>query len=430
MARSSRIPGLYRLSIPERIARVAEESGLSSDQVAALKEPGGLALERAEHMIENCVGTFALPMGVATNFVVNDREVLIPMAIEEPSVIAAASAGALAAREDGGFRTRSTERRMIGQIQLIDCPDFDQALARLEARQGEIAAAADRLQPRMIERGGGTRQVEIRDLGRGGSPRERMLIVQLVIDTVDAMGANVINTIAEGVAPLVESISGGRALLRILSNFVDQCLCSAEARFPATALAPDQVTGDAVIEAIVSAQRFAELDPYRAVTHNKGVMNGVDAVVVATGNDWRAVEAAAHAYAARSGQYGPMTTWRRGEDGALIGRIDLPMAVGLVGGAIQIHPLARFARALLGVASARELGEVIVAVGLAQNFSALRALATEGIQRGHMALHARALAATAGARGEEVERIARELVRLNDIKLERARALLEQKGRP
>ena len=426
MPRTSRLPGFYRLSVEERIARIATECGLTQAQAESLREPGGLSLDRAEHMIENCVGTFGLPIGVATNFQINGQDVLVPMAIEEPSVVAAASSGALAARDGGGFVTQSTERRMIGQVQIVGCEDFDAARQKLERARDEIMAAANALQPRMIERGGGTREITIRDLGQGQSRYERMLVVQLVIDTVDAMGANLINTIAEGLAPLIERISGGRVVLRILSNFVDQCLASAETIIPPHALSPDPVVAEAVIDGIVKAQAFAALDPYRAVTHNKGVMNGVDAVVIATGNDWRAVEAAAHAYAARGGSYGPMTDWSRTEGGALRGTIELPMAVGLVGGAIQIHPLARLSRELLGVETARALGEVIVAVGLAQNFSALRALATDGIQKGHMALHARTLAATAGARGEAVDRIAKELVKSGDIKLERARALLQE----
>jgi hydroxymethylglutaryl-CoA reductase len=428
VAKTSRISGFYRLSVEERVTRVALECGLTEEQAAALRSPGGLSLDRAEHMIENCVGTFALPIGVATNFRVNDRDLLVPMAIEEPSVVAAASSGALAAREGGGFVTSSTERRMIGQVQVVGCADFDLARASLEAAKDEILAAANALQPRMVERGGGARSITVRDLGKGQSRYERMLVVQLSIDTVDAMGANLINTTAEGIAPLIERISGGRVVLRILSNYVDECLCSAKVRIPPHALSADPRTAEQVIDGISKAQAFAALDPYRAVTHNKGVMNGIDAVVIATGNDWRAVEAAAHAYAARSGQYGPMTDWTRGDDGWLEGRIELPMAVGVVGGAIDIHPLTKVARSLLGAKSARELGELIVTVGLAQNFSAMRALATEGIQKGHMALHARTVAASAGATGEAVDRIADELVRLGDVKIERARALLAREG--
>lgn len=423
-APTSRIPGFFRLSVDDRIDAVARSFGLADSDVAALRSPGGLDLARAQHMVENCVGTFALPLGLATNFVINSREIIVPMAIEEPSVVAAASAGALAARATGGFVTESTERRMIGQIQVMGCADFDAARAALEAERATIAAAADALQPRMVERGGGTREVIIRDLGQEGTRYGRMLVVQLVIDTVDAMGANLINTIAERLAPLVERISGGRVRLRILSNYVDQCLSRARVEIPPTALAADPVEGAAIIQGIVEAQAFAALDPYRAVTHNKGVMNGVDSVVIATGNDWRAIEAGAHAYAARSGQYGPMTDWFTSENGSLIGTIELPMAVALVGAQIKIHPLTQVARTLIGATSARELGEVIVAVGLAQNFSALRALATDGIQKGHMALHARALAAAAGARGDAVERVARALVECGEIKLERAQAFV------
>jgi len=421
---SSRISGFYRLSVAERLSLVGAAFGLTEAQLESLRTPGGLSLERAQHMVENCIGTFAVPLGVATNFIINGRELVVPMAIEEPSVIAAASAAALAARSTGGFTTESTERRMIGQIQVLGCADFDASRRALEAAKEEIRVASDALQPRMVERGGGTREVQIRDLGSDGGPHGRMLVVQLVIDTADAMGANLINTVCEALAPLVERISGGRVRLRILSNYVDQCLSRARVRIAPSALSADPRQAAAIIDGIVEAQDFAALDPYRAVTHNKGVMNGIDAVVIATGNDWRAIEAAAHAYAARSGRYGPMTDWRRNADGTLAGSIELPMPVGVVGGQIKIHPLTELARALLGVDSARALGEIIVAVGLAQNFSALRALATDGIQKGHMGLHARTLAAAAGARGADVDRIAEELVRLGDIKLERAIALM------
>jgi hydroxymethylglutaryl-CoA reductase len=427
---SSRIPGFFRLGHAERVATFAERAGLGAEDRALLGAPAALGVERADHMIENCVGTFELPLGIATNFVINGREVLVPMSVEEPSVLAAASAGALAARAGGGFVTSSTERRMIGQIQVVDCPDFDAARARLEAAAGELTRLSEALQGRMIERGGGTRAVHVRDLGADDGPFGRMLVVQLVIDTVDAMGANLINTVAEGLAPRVEAISGGRVLLRILSNYVDECLARARMEVPPSVLAqgsgPDDAAGAEVVDGIVRAYHFAALDTYRAVTHNKGVMNGVDAVVIATGNDWRAIEAGAHAYAARSGRYGPMTHWHRDARGWLVGEIELPMPVGLVGGSTRVHPMARLAVKALGVRTARELAEVVVAVGLAQNFSAIRALATDGIQKGHMALHARTLAATAGARGEQVDVIARRLVALGDIRLERASTLLAE----
>lgn len=427
MATSSRIPGFYRLPVSERLATLEREFGL--DPTVWLT-PGGLDVGRAQHMVENCIGTFALPIGVATNFVLNGKEVLIPMAIEEPSVIAAASAGALAARPSGGFVTSSTERRMIGQVQIVGCPDFAAAKQALLSRSDELLSLANQLQPRMVERGGGARSLEVRELGADGGPHGRMLVVQLVIDTVDAMGANVINTVVEGLGPRVEAIAGGRVVLRILSNYVDQCLARAAVRISPASLAPDPAIGAAIIDGIVSAQDFAALDPYRAVTHNKGVMNGIDAVVIATGNDWRAIEAGAHAYAARRGSYGPMTDWRKDERGDLLGSIELPMPVGLIGGSISIHPLAAEAIRLLGVETARELAEIIVAVGLAQNFSAIRALATDGIQKGHMALHARTVAATAGARGGAVDRIAAALIALGDIRLERARELLRGEALP
>lgn len=426
MLKSSRIPGFYKLSIDQRIDRLAETYGLSREQIDHLRSQGSLTLEHADKMIENAVGIYSLPIGVATNFTVNGEDVLIPMAIEEASVVAAASAGALAARAGGGFTTSSSGRRMIGQVQVVGCPDFDAAKRALVERKSEIMRAADGYQRRMVERGGGMRDVEVRDLDPTGSKYQRMLVVHLITDTVDAMGANTINTIAEGVAPLIEEITGGRVILRILSNFSDQCLSRSECTIPKSALASDPAQAEAVIDGIIHAQAFAEMDPYRAVTHNKGVMNGIDAVVIATGNDWRAIEAAAHAYAARTGKYRPMTEWWRDENGDLRGRIELPMAVGTVGGSVQLHPMAQISRKFLRVDSAEALGGVIVSCGLAQNFSALRALATDGIQKGHMALHARNVAITAGARGEEVDRIAGEMRRLKDIKVERATELLKQ----
>ena len=421
--KTSRIPGFYQLSIAERIAKLAEVYELSIEEVQALSSHGALSLEQADKMIENAVGIFSLPIGIGANFLINGKEYLVPMAIEEPSVVAAASFGAKVIREAGGFVATSTEPVMIGQIQVVGCPDFAAAQAAINAHHDELVALGNSLIPRMVERGGGVRRIDTKLIGQD-TPYGTMLILHVLIDTRDAMGANLINTTVEGMAPRVEKLTGGKVYLRILSNLADQRLAKAKAVIPPRCLDTKTLKGEDVIEGIVQAQNFAILDPHRAVTHNKGVMNGVDAVVIASGNDWRSVEAAAHAYAARSGQYRAMTEWYRDETGNLIGELELPMAVGTVGAAISLHPMAKIALKFSRVKSARELAEVIVCVGLAQNLSANRALATDGIQKGHMALHARTVAMTVGASGDAIDTIAAEMVRLKDISLERARELL------
>ncbi len=375
-------------------------------------------------MIENAIGVYGLPLGIATNFIVNGREVLIPMVIEEPSVIAGASWAAKAARELGGFTATSTERRMIGQVHLLGISDELGAIARVETAGAEVLDACARLCPRMVARGGGPRELRCRALGDG------MIVVHVVIDTLDAMGANSVNAVCEGVSPMLEHLTGGRAILRILSNYTDECLATATVEIPVASLdkrandgSDERIPGGAVLDGILLAQKVAELDVYRAVTHNKGVMNGVDAVVIATGNDWRAVEAASHAHACRSGRYGPLTKWSKTERG-LRGELELPMAIGTVGGTIPLHPVAQAALEILGVGSARELAEVCVAVGLAQNLAALRALVSFGIQASHMGLHARSVAAAAGARGPTVDRVAEALMSIGDIRIERAQALM------
>lgn len=424
--KTSRIPGFYQLSIAERIAKLAEVYELSIDEVQALSSHGALSLEQADKMIENAVGIFSLPIGIGANFLINGKEYLVPMAIEEPSVVAAASFGAKVIREAGGFVATSTDPVMIGQIQVVGCPDFAAAQAAISAHHDELVHLGNQMIPRMVERGGGVRAVETKLIGQD-TPYGTMLILHVLIDTRDAMGANLINTTVESMAPTVEKLTGGKVYLRILSNLADHRLAKARAIIPPHCLQTKTLTGEEVIEGIVQAQNFAILDPHRAVTHNKGVMNGVDAVVIASGNDWRSVEAAAHAYAARSGQYRAMTEWYRDEAGNLVGELELPMAVGTVGAAISLHPMAKIALKFSRVKSARELAEVIVCVGLAQNLSAIRALATDGIQKGHMALHARTVAMTVGASGDAVDAIAAEMVHLKDISLERARELLEAK---
>ncbi len=421
--RTSRYPGFYRLPLEARARWVAEQVGLTPEEQALLIN-GGLTLEQADHLVENVIGRFALPFAVAVNFLINDREVLIPMVIEEPSVVAALSHAARLARAGGGFVTGSDEPIMRGQIQVMDLPDLSAAARAIEEQVEAIRTVAEAATPSIVARGGGFRGLEA--VPFPDTPVGPMLVVHLFYDVRDAMGANAVNTVCEAVAPLIARITGGRVVLRILSNLADRRRAWAEVRIPPEALETPDFPGDLVIQGILEAQALAEVDPYRAATHNKGIMNGIDAVALATGNDWRAIEAGAHAYAARNGHYRPLTRWWRDEAGALYGRIELPLAVGVVGGATQAHPLARVALKILGVSSARELAEIMAAVGLAQNLAALRALATEGIQRGHMELHARQIAMAAGAAGEEIDRIAERLVMERNIRLARARELLQE----
>ncbi|MFN3928169.1 MAG: hydroxymethylglutaryl-CoA reductase, degradative [Thermoflexus sp.] len=420
---TSRYPGFYRLPLEERARWVAEQVGLTPAEVMLLST-GGLTLEEADHLVENVIGRFALPFAVAVNFLVNGREVLIPMVIEEPSVVAALSHAARLARAGGGFSAGSDEPVMRGQIQVVDLPDLQAAARAVEEQVEAIRSVAEAATPSIVARGGGFRGLETVPFPE--TSVGPMLVVYIFYDVRDAMGANAMNTVCEAVAPLIAKITGGRAVLRILSNLADRRRAWAEVRIPPEALETSEFPGDMVIQGILEAQALAEVDPYRAATHNKGIMNGIDAVALATGNDWRAIEAGAHAYAARDGRYRPLTRWWRDEHGALCGRIELPLAVGIVGGTTQAHPLARVALKILGVSSARELAEIMAAVGLAQNLAALRALATEGIQRGHMALHARQIAMAAGAVGEEVDRIAERLVAERNIRLARARELLQE----
>ena len=432
--RTSRLSGFYQKSIAERTSLIAQWANLSPEEVSALHS--GLSVAQADKMIENVIGVYNLPLGIGTNFIINGREVLVPMVVEEPSVVAGVSYAAKLARSGGGFRTGSTRSIMIAQVQLLGVADFEQARANILAAKPELLAAAN-TSPTIAARGGGPIDIEVRYLP--DTLTEPMLVVHLLFDTLDAMGANAVNTAAEAIAPLLERLTGGRALLRILSNLSDQRRAWAEVTIPAETFSSIHASGEEVITGIVHANAFALVDPYRAATHNKGILNGIDAVAIATGNDWRAIEAGAHAYAARDGQYRGLTEWRvitdNGMPGgqtegaqrklALYGRLEMPLAVGIVGGATRAHPTAQVALKILGVSSARELAEIMVAVGLAQNLAAIRALATEGIQRGHMALHARQVAIAAGATGEEVDRIAAQLAAEGQIRVERARELLK-----
>lgn len=419
----SRLSNFRALSPPERLEAIVRAVDLNDEERTALASPGALALDRADGMIENVIGTFELPMGVAANFQVNGRDVLVPMAVEEPSVVAAASYMAKLARECGGFETSSTDPVMRAQIQILGLTDPQGARLALLRAKDRILALANSRDKLLVELGGGCRDIEIHIFA--DTPRGPMAVVHLIVDVRDAMGANTVNTMAEAVAPLVEEITGGSVRLRILSNLADLRLARARVRLTPQALATRERGGEEIIEGILDAWAFAAVDPYRAATHNKGIMNGIDPVVVATGNDWRAIEAGAHAYAARTGRYTSLTAWEKDASGALVGSIEMPMAMGLVGGATKTHPLARVALKILGVRSAQELAEIAVAVGLAQNLGALRALATEGIQRGHMALHARNIALTAGATGKEVDAIARRMAEEKDVRTDRAIALLK-----
>jgi len=419
--KTSRLPGFYDLTVEARAALVANWAGLDDGEQAVLYGTG-LDLERADQMIENVVGTHALPLGIAPNFAINGRDYLIPMAIEEPSVVAAASYMARIVREAGGFQTSSTDPVMISQMQVLDLSDPWAARFDLLSQKQRLLELANQVDPVVVSFGGGPRDVEVRvfpDTALGP-----MLVVHLLFDTRDAMGANTVNTAAEALTPLVEEITGGRVHLRILSNLADRRLARAKCVIPPQRLAFGEYSGEEVAQRIVEAYTFAAVDPYRAATHNKGIMNGIDAVALACGQDWRAIEAGAHAYAARDGRYTSLSTWSLDREGNLVGTLELPLAVGTVGGATRVHPGARVALKILGVQSARELGEVMAAVGLAQNLGAVRALATEGIQRGHMALHARQVAIAAGATGEQVQAVAARLVSEGKVRLDRAQEIL------
>ncbi|RLE53653.1 MAG: hydroxymethylglutaryl-CoA reductase, degradative [Candidatus Methanomethylicota archaeon] len=418
MSKSSQISGFYKLSIDERLKIVTDFSGLSEEEVNLLRAESSLKLEIADRMIENVIGVYPLPLGVATNFLINGKDYLIPMVIEEPSVVAAASHGAKMARVKGGFKALSTEPIMIGQVQVVKVPDPYGARMRLLEAKEEILAKANEQDPTLVKLGGGAKDLDVKVID---SIRGPMVILELHVDCKDAMGANIVNGMAEAVAPLVEKIAGGKVLLRILSNLAVKRLARAKA-----VVAKEAVGGEEVVDAILEAYAFALADPFRAATHNKGIMNGIVAVATATGNDTRAIEAGAHAYAARFGRYMPLSTWEKNADGDLVGTLEMPLAVGIVGGATRTHPIAKIALKILGVKTARELSEVMCSVGLAQNLAALKALATEGIQRGHMELHARNLAIAAGAVGDLVDKVAEQMVRERRISFDRAKQILQE----
>lgn len=414
----------YNLNSKARLEQLKQEARLSKEDLTVLSGEMGLSADQADHMIENVIGTFGLPLGVARYFKVNGRDVSVPMAIEEPSVVAGASFMAKLALPAGGFFAESDPPEMIGQIQVLDLPDLALAKKQLLAEKDNLLSAVAEVDPVLMKLGGGPRDLEVREITE--SPVGPFLVVHLVYDVRDAMGANAVNTAVERLALRVERITGGRVLLKILTNLADRRLTRARATIRTEDLAFNDFSGDVVRDGIIEAWAFASADPYRAATHNKGIMNGVDAVVIATGNDWRAIEAGAHAFAAREGRYQSLSTWGKDQDGNLVGTLEMPMAVGIVGGATQVHPAAKANLRLMGVSKASELAEIIVSVGLAQNLAALRALATEGIQRGHMGLHARQVAVAAGALGAEIDRLADRLVADRIVRIDHARKVLEE----
>ncbi len=424
MKKTSAISGFYKLSIDERLKIVKEFADLTDEEVNMLKAQGALSLDLADRMIENVIGIFPMPFGIAVNFLINGRDYMIPMVIEETSVVAAASYGAKMTRSKGGIFTSSTEPIMIGQIQTVRVKDPHRArMAILDAKE-EILKKANEQDPVLVSVGGGAKDLRVKVINTIRGP---MVITELLVDCRDAMGANAVNTMCEAVAPLIERITGGKVFLRIVSNLATERIARAW-----TVVDKNAVGGEEVVDGILEAYAFAAADPYRAATHNKGILNGIIAVALATCNDHRAIEAGAHAYAARTGRYVPLSVWEKNEDGDLVGSIEIPMAVGIIGGATKVHPIAKIALKILGVKSARELGEVMAAVGLAQNLAALRALAHEGIQRGHMELHARNIAIMAGATGELIDVIAERMVEERKIRMDRAKELLEEyrrKGR-
>jgi hydroxymethylglutaryl-CoA reductase len=418
MGKSSLISGFYKLSPKQRLQAVKEFANLTDEECAQLQSVGSLPLDLADRMIENVVGTIPVPLGIGVNFLINNRDYLIPMAIEEPSVVAAASYAAKMARDGGGFHTSSTLPIMVGQIQVVGVKDPYAAKMRVIQAKEEVLKKANEQDPVLVSAGGGARDLDAKVINTTQGP---MLIAELHVDCRDAMGPNAVNTMAEAIAPTIEKVTGGRVYLRIISNLATKRLVRAWCIVPKEA-----VGGEKVVDGIVNAYAFAAADPYRAATHNKGILNGIIAVIIATCNDHRAVEAGAHAYAVKNGHYGALSTWEKNKDGDLVGSTELPMAVGLIGGAVRTHPIAKIAVKILDVKTANEFGEVLAAVGLAQNLGALRALASEGIQRGHMSLHAKNIAVAAGATGGLIDIVAEKMVQERKIRMDRAKELIDQ----
>src|SRR5690625_5118448 len=422
----TRIPTFYRMTVPERGRTVRDRGLLSPDDYRILKSgKHTLSVQLADKMIENVIGVMGLPVGLGLNFLINDREYVVPLVVEEPSIVAALSSAAKLARECGGFQVESMEPQLIGQVQIVDVTNPSRARAALLQRKDEILNLANSLHPKMIARGGGARDLEVYihpSQGPGGD----MVVVHLLVDTRDAMGANLVNTMCEGVASLIENIADGLVFLRILANLADRALVRAKVRIPVEKLTGKGFDGEQVRDGIIVANDFARIDPYRAATHNKGIMNGIDPLAIATGNDWRAIEAAAHAYAGQGGHYSSLTNWFKKDSGALVGTIEIPLKVGIVGGSLKSNKSVGLAHRILGIESATELAEVMGAVGLAQNLSALRSLGTEGIQRGHMTLHARSVASTAGAPPELFDKVLERLLDSGKIKVWKAKEIINE----
>jgi len=416
--KTSRISGFYRLPIEDRIRIIAENAELTPEEVELLKSGGGLTIETADRMIENVIGTINYPVGVAVNFRINGVDRLVPMAGEEPSVVAAASNMARLMRDGEGVKVTSTDPVMIGQIQILEIPDMEDAMGKLIDAKERLLDLANQQDPILVKFGGGAKDIQLRSIE---TEVGEMLIIHLLVDCRDAMGANAVNTMCEKLAPVISDITGGRSLLRIISNLADKRLVKAEA-----VIDKEGIGGEEVVDNIVAAWAFADADPYRAATHNKGIMNGVIAVALAVAQDHRALEAGAHAYAARDGRYSAMSRWSKNDDGNLIGVLEIPMAVGIVGGATRTHPVARLALKIMGVTKAIELAEIMVAVGLAQNLGALRALVQEGIQHGHMRLHARNLVVMAGAEGETITKAVEELIASGEIRFDKAQEIVDR----
>ena len=421
--KSSRIKGFYNLSIEKKRQELIDLGFSTSENLQYFNPETSLPLETAENMIENVIGTFSLPVGIALNFQVNGRDVVVPMAVEEPSVVAGASFMAKLVREGGGFTADITEPVMIGQIQILDVINLAAARDEILEKKEKLLASLEDLDPILKEMGGGPKDLEVRIINN--SAIGPFLVVHLHMDVRDAMGANAVNTACERLAPSLEVVTGGRVHLRILSNLADRRLARASCIVPVESLAFEDYSGEQVRDGIIEAWAFADSDSYRAATHNKGIMNGIDAVTLVTGNDWRAVEAGAHAYAARFGFYRSLSTWFKNPEGNLEGELELPLALGIVGGATRVHPGAKAALEIMDVKSARELAEIVVSVGLAQNLAAIRALATDGIQKGHMQLHARQVALAAGAEGDQIDLLVKILIKENKVRIDRAQEILQ-----
>lgn len=419
MERTSRISGFHKLGVEERLAKVRDFAGLTDEEMALFGKRAHLDISTADRMIENVIGTFEIPLGIATNMIINGKEYLIPMVVEESSVVAGVSNAANMARSGGGFFTSNSGPIMIAQIQAVRLPDPFGAKMKIFEKKEEILQIANQQDPLLVKLGGGAKDIEVRVLDTDAGP---MVITHLIVDTRDAMGANAVNTMAEALSPFIEEWTGGKVYLRILSNLADKRLVRARVLVKKEAIKG----GEDVVDGIIYAWAFADADPHRAATHNKGIMNGITPLIIATGNDFRAIEAGAHSYAARSGRYRSMTRWEKDRDGNLAGSLELPMAVGLVGGATALHPLAKIVIKILGVKTATELGEIIGAVGLCQNLAALRALAAEGIQKGHMSLHAKNIAVMAGANGDLIDLVAKRMVEEGKIRVDRAEELLKE----